>query len=705
MKTAITRREVLKLTLLTASALPLATCNANLGQSEKAEVADLHRQAAQCQSSVTAKYTYPMQPPEGYPTESAIDPYRFEPDGTTFAERKQEFIDFLLQTPSPEGGKSPFVEVLRLANGLEPNHKALHDALDQIDQRLDTADFGMQVLLWLLFKFEDNPLLHPDMTERIRQTVFNFKYWPEEPGVDDMCTWTENHQILFATAAYLFGQRYPDAVFTNSCQTGREKMERNRSRIMRWLELRYQTGFSEWLSNVYYVEDLAPLFSLIEFAEDEEIIARASMVTDLMLLDLALNTFHGIFASSHGRSYERHKKESAGESTSGLAKVCFGMGSYRNSLCMVPFVLSTRYTFPPVIEAIGQDISRPAMLNRQRTGILIDEAGQLGLKLDNFEDAMRFLSLEAYLHPKTAPINLALFDAYQWWDNSFLSPMKDFRGLLNGLKKTGTLPLVLGPFEWDACRNTREAADITTYRTPDIMLSSAEEYRVGYGGDQQSIWQAIIGENATTFTTHPGPFKNGTPDYWTGSGILPHVRQVENVLLCIYHIHKKPTLYAPTRYEFTHAWLPQTAFDEFRQEGRWCFARKARGYLALYSAQPTRWQDDNDLIADGRKNVWIVEMGSEIQNGSFADFTQQILEAVVNVNGLSVEYHSPSQGKLSLRWKGKLYQNDELVPMQRHPRYSNPYLEVEYPAREIKVDKETLGLRLNFSENQRSFTG
>ena len=34
---------------------------------------------------------------------------------------------------------------------------------------------------------------------------------------------TENHQIMFATNAYLAGQIYPDRIFTNSNQTGREK--------------------------------------------------------------------------------------------------------------------------------------------------------------------------------------------------------------------------------------------------------------------------------------------------------------------------------------------------------------------------------------------------------------------------------------------------------------------------------------------------
>ena len=34
---------------------------------------------------------------------------------------------------------------------------------------------------------------------------------------------------------------------------------------MKWLELRYKSGFSEWLSNVYYDEDIPGLVALVEF--------------------------------------------------------------------------------------------------------------------------------------------------------------------------------------------------------------------------------------------------------------------------------------------------------------------------------------------------------------------------------------------------------------------------------------------------------
>ena len=125
-----------------------------------------------------------------------------------------------------------------------------------------------------------------------------------------------------APPGFVVEDAFPDETFTNSGQTGREKMEIFRSRILRWLDLRYRSGFSEWLSNVYYEEDLSPLLNLIDFCNDEEIAKRATMVVDLLLADMALNSFHGIFGSTHGRTYESQKKWAA----EGIPEVNIGVG-------------------------------------------------------------------------------------------------------------------------------------------------------------------------------------------------------------------------------------------------------------------------------------------------------------------------------------------------------------------------------------------
>ena len=212
-----------------------------------------------------------------------------------------------------------------------PHEGILLGACAYVEGRKDCSDFVLHALLRLLYQFNVHPRLSPHLYERVFATVLGFKYWPDEPGEDSMCTWTENHQILFASAAYLAGQHFPDERFSNSGQSGHEKMAQARPRILRWLDLRERTGFSEWLSNVYYDEDLTALLSLLDFCEDAEMREKARRVIDLILLDIALNSFRGVFGSTHGRSYAIAKMQPAQEATSALCKLLFGMGSFSSA--------------------------------------------------------------------------------------------------------------------------------------------------------------------------------------------------------------------------------------------------------------------------------------------------------------------------------------------------------------------------------------
>jgi len=641
----------------------------------------------------------PAAPPlPGYPEEVTPDAFTSEPDDMTFEQRRAAFLAHCLANPAAENTKSVWHELARLAAGGALHEGAITATLDFIDARHDCADFALHGVLRLLYQFAGHPGLTPALLDRCRRTVFDFKYWPNEPGVDSLCTWTENHHILYASAAYLAGQLAPDAVFTNSGHTGAEKMALNRPRILHWLDLRFRTGFSEWLSNVYYDEDLAALLSLVDFCRDAEIAARAAMVLDLLLLDLALNSFRGVFGSTHGRSYENSKKWASNEGTTDTAKLIFGMGQYSgfDNMSAVAFALSSAYRVPPAIAAIARDTSQPSMENRQRMGIRLAEAERWGLGFDSCEDGMVYLTLEAYLHPRTVNLVMRMFDAFGWWDNAFFAPFKPYRRLLALLRRTRTLPLLARLFEWDLCRNTREEVNILTYRTPDVMLSCAQDYRPGYGGDQQSIWQATLGPDAVCFTTHPAKLNGASPNYWTGSGVLPRAAQYGRVVIVLYRIHRRPALYMRSRLACTHAWLPRDRFDAVVERGGWVFAAKGDGYLALYSQRPYRWQDEpgedqgRELIAEGASNIWLCEVGRRADDGGtaagdFEAFVDRICRATVQTRGLSVTYDSPSEGRLEFGWHGPLRRNGQIVPLHGYPRYENPYVSAGFPAEHITI--------------------
>lgn len=645
--------------------------------------------------------------PADYPQGAQPDPFHETPFAASYEARRRACLNHISRNPAPNTFKAPYSELVRIAAGASPHEGIFLAACDFVDARKDCADFVLHSLLRLLYQFPQ--AVGVPVLERVRAAVLHFKYWPDEPGVDSLCTWTENHQILYASAAYLAGQLFPNERFSNAGHSGQEKMAVARTRILRWLDLRFRTGFSEWLSNVYYDEDLTPLLALVDFAADEEIRRKAAVVIDLILLDMALNSFKGVFGSTHGRSYENSKKWARSEATSDTLKLLFGVGAFSgaDNMSAACFALSPRYHMPRVLYGIAHDPQ--AIENRQRMGMRLDEAERWGLGFDNVEDGMVFLSLEAYLHPRSADLTLKMFDRFDWWENGFFDTFKKNRRLITLLRRLGLMPAVARLLERDVCRNTREEVNIYTYRTADYLLSSAVDYRKGYGGDQQHIWQATLGASAVCFTTHPARRHGPSPDYWSGSGTLPRVAQWKNVLIAAYRIDATPGLYHTNRLFFTHAWLPRDQFDEVQERSGWIFARKNDGYLALCSQRPYHWNDapgedqGREVIADGKTNIWICELGAKNESGAFQEFIQNICAARIAFAGSNVRYESPSQGSLAFGWQGSFQRNGQPVPLRDFPRYANPYVQAVFPPGQIEIAHGEDFLRLNWEKGERTF--
>ncbi len=633
-------------------------------------------------------------PPPGYPAEPCPDEYTVFPFEEEYEKRKEAFLEHCLRNPAAPTIKGYYYELARLYKNAGPVYEgAIEGALEYIDKRFDCSDFVLLGIIRLLYQFPDSKLISEELLAGAEKTALGFKYWPDEPGIDSMCYWTENHQIMFLSSEYLAGQLYPDEVFSNSKMTGREKMDHARPRILQWLSLRYKTGFSEWLSHIYYDEDITALVNLVDFCRDEEIAANAKTVLNLLLYDLALNNFYGTFSSTHGRSYGKEKKNALVESTIDTAKLLFGMGVFSGSdnMSAVTLALSTEYTLPPIIYEVAKDQKRPEMITRQRMGLKIDEAEKWGLNFKDLGSGMVFLSMEAYTHPKTIALTMKMFDAFRWWENQFFDMFKAKKNLIGFLRTFNLLGLFARLFEKDITRNTREEVNLYTCRTPDYMLSAAQDYRAGYGGDQQHIWQATLSPGAVCFTTHPGSKEDSSAGYWVGSGTLPRVAQVKNVLFAVYRISRMPGIYMTNKLFFTHAWFPRDSFDEVAEEKGWVFGRKGDGYIALRSQNSYYWQTEGDdadceIIASGLKNIWICEMGRKEVDGEFKAFIDKIAGASIVFNGLNVAYNSPSQGLLEFGWQGSLRQEGKVVGLGGYPRYDNPYSKADFPLSALTIE-------------------
>lgn len=223
-----------------------------------------------------------------------------------------------------------------------------------MNNRYDCADFYSVGLLALLYWYGDHPALRPDDKKQIEEAFRHFKFWIDEPGIDAMCYFTENHQILFHVTAYLAGQRWGEWVFSNSGLTGQQQKMRAQPRIENWILRRLQGSFSEWDSNAYMTLDAFAMLALVEFAESARLREMAQTLLHKIFFMIAVQSFRGAHGSTHGRCYVTGLKSARVENTSSLQRVAWGMGIFNGETRAAGLLaLARRYRVPDVLQRIG----------------------------------------------------------------------------------------------------------------------------------------------------------------------------------------------------------------------------------------------------------------------------------------------------------------------------------------------------------------
>ena len=112
-----------------------------------------------------------------------------------------------------------------------------------------------------------------------------------------------------------------------------------------------------------------------------------------------------------------------------------------------------------------------------------------------------------------------------------------------------------------------------------------------------------------------------------------------------------------------------------------------------------------EIIADGARNIWLCELGSRRENGSFDRFVDAIAGSPLAFKGMSVRFESPSRGLIEFGWKGPLKNNGGVVNLAGYPRYDNPYCRADFPPGEIVIRSGAHSLRLDYRRGVRETSG
>lgn len=578
----------------------------------------------------------------------------------------------------------------------------LDGTLEYISGEYDCSDFRLVNLIRILYEYGDS--IPADYQSKIEGVLFNFRYWWDDPGENSICYWSENHQILFASAEYLIGQKYPDAKFQKSGFLGKEHMEKAKQRILDWLEMRWKYGFIEYYSSVYYKEDIGAIINIIDFANDEELVKKSEIIFDLLLYDVASQNNNNYFISVSGRAYEGNRKGGPGATLGGLTNYFWGDGKQIGPRIMYGMMTTNQYQLPAVLKEIALDSSN--VIIKQNNGLTISELKNEGYFGTDNRSMMMQWGMESFTNPEIVRNSLQHMRNCNMFSNEFIGDFKmvDFT-LLKWLHLEPVLVRLINP---QSNGMAIQKGYTYTFKTKDYSLYSVQNHNPGDYGDQQHVSGMNVGNSFSIFHTHPAlpaEKKHQSPNYWVGYGHFPQVAQDKNVSLAIYNIPAKKGLMEMELLDFTHAYFPSELFDTVVVEENYTLGKKGNTYAAFITGNPLSFRENtsDDLMQPGKQSFWITQAGSKDEDGSFKQFCERIQSNPVNFDPKQLVLNYQSGGKsYSLKSKGDFRIDDQIIDT-KYSRFDSPYSHAEKKDSTITIQYNGRSLFLDFENLKREF--
>lgn len=273
----------------------------------------------------------------------------------TYAGRRQEALAHSAQRKG-----NLYAEIAKAALGqwVAVDTDIVQNAISQVYRQQVGSVEKLLGLLGLAQRYSDRPVYTPESEQTLQDSALNYVYWKAagEPEVDVMRRTSEGNAILFYVCEILAGQAYPEQTFAHSGQNGTWHRARGEGMAEAWIEQRGTQGFDEWDSPLGFERITIALTHLADLAENQELAERAAILLDKLFFTLAVNSFKGVFGSTHAHAQAAALKSGHLEATAGITRLLWGAGTWNQQIAGLVALASSDYELPTMIASIAVDL-------------------------------------------------------------------------------------------------------------------------------------------------------------------------------------------------------------------------------------------------------------------------------------------------------------------------------------------------------------
>jgi hypothetical protein len=285
----------------------------------------------------------------------------------TYENRRHEALDFTAR----RGGLHAEIAKMALGRWNALREKSLEQAVNAVARREAGSTTLLLLLLGMVMRFGENESFPEELAWTIADAALAFRYAPTERGLDALDLTSEHEQIVAHTCEILAGQLYPDRIFAGVDRNGEWRRQNGERLALEWMRDRCHGGFRAWDSPHGYDAIVAALTHLIELAQSDEVAEMAAVTLDKVLFSLALNSYRGVFASSHGAARSAAVKSGRMQPTSGIARLAWGLGAFTaQSAGTLSLACAESYELPPMIAGIAADMPEEVWSRERHAGYM-----------------------------------------------------------------------------------------------------------------------------------------------------------------------------------------------------------------------------------------------------------------------------------------------------------------------------------------------